>query len=146
MRLRTLFRKLPPEAKFALAFLSILLLAAAIIVVCWKLENLLPPCLKSFFVFICGWITLSILFFSLYTHLYRWRWSRKNNSPRFVLGMAALLCLIAVLIAFLLGFILIGIENTTAFLIMIATLTVIDCICAKPWESLDEIDRTYKSK
>ncbi len=60
--------------------------------------------------------------------------------------MIALSLLIAVLIAYPLGSILIGIESKTVFMIMIAVLTIIDCICAKPWESLDEIDRTYKSR
>lgn len=146
MCIRTLFRKLKPGVKFALALLGILLLAAAIIVACWGLEDVLPPHMKSFLVFICGWITLFVLFFSLYTHLYRWRWSRRNNNPRFVVGMIALSLLIAVLIAYPLGSILIGIESKTVFMIMIAVLTIIDCICAKPWESLDEIDRTYKSR
>ena len=62
MCIRTLFRKLKPGVKFALALLGILLLAAAIIVACWGLEDVLPPHMKSFLVFICGWITLFVLF------------------------------------------------------------------------------------
>ena len=83
------------------------------------------------------------LFFSLYTHLYRWRRSRNGSPARLAIASVVLSVLVAFIGTFLVGHFF-DIEKSVFFLILTTLLTIIDLICSKPWKELDEIDRTCR--
>ena len=142
-------RLFPESAKstfaIALMLLGAFLLSTFIALACSWLDTFLSTPMESFITFLCGWITICVLFTSLYTRLYRWRWSREGNFARLVAGMILLSLLVSTIIAFLVGHFFTDIEESIVFLALVTSLTAIDFIFSKPWKELDEIDRVYKS-
>lgn len=108
----------------------------------WLVERVVSLS-KILIVTLCGWISIFALFFSLYTHLYRWRRSRNGSPARLAIASVVLSVLVAFIGTFLVGHFF-DIEKSVFFLILTTLLTIIDLICSKPWKELDEIDRTCR--
>lgn len=135
-----------PGVLATLILLGAFVISVFVAWICSQLDAALPSPMESSLITLCGWISVFTLFFSLYTHLYRWRRSRNGSPARLAAASVVLSALVAFVGAFFVGQFFIDIKESVFFLILIALLTIIDLICSKPWEELDEIDRTCKSK